>query len=154
MSYFTETLNFILNESKDKISYSKSFNDVKNIVDTLPRKELLYICNGDFKNSPYVKYRKVIKENDDPVAFIDIYTLPDMNKDSGAVVIACKKKYRNKGYSSMLLKSAKKWAKDNGINLIYSVKKVNVSSRNLGKKHGFYIDDEDSCPDDTIEYHL
>lgn len=47
-----------------------------NIVNSLNNKDLLYICNGDFKNSPFVKYRKVLLIDSNPVSFIKFYLFP------------------------------------------------------------------------------
>jgi hypothetical protein len=76
-----------IQESSNKITYSNSFNDVKNIVNTLTDKELHEICSGTFKNSPYVIYRQVLKVNNDPAAFIDVYSIPQEMKKDEAVII-------------------------------------------------------------------
>ena len=39
------------------MNYSEKILDVMNIVNSLTNEELLKICNGNFKNTPYVKYR-------------------------------------------------------------------------------------------------
>ena len=54
------------------INYSNKFKDVLSIVETLSEKEKNYICNGEFKDSPYVIYREVLLDNNVPAAFIDI----------------------------------------------------------------------------------
>lgn len=58
------------------MNYSEKFSDVMNIVNSLNNKDLLYICNGDFKNSPFVKYRKVLLIDSNPVSFIKFYLFP------------------------------------------------------------------------------
>lgn len=141
-----------------KASYSDSFDDVMDIVDTLPKNELKYICNGSFKNSPYVIYREVLKVNNIPVAFIEIYRFDKGN--IGTIVLASRhghgNKYRRKGYTSEILKRAIEWAhQDNTINkLVYPVKLDNSKSMNLAHKFGFSHPEEDTCPDDKIELEL
>lgn len=71
-----------------------------NIVNSLTNEELLNICNGDFKNRPYVKYRKCLLINCNPVSFIEIYQLP--NEEYNFIVLATKKEYRGKGYANVL----------------------------------------------------
>lgn len=58
------------------MNYSEKFSDVMNIVNSLNNKDLLNICNGDFKNSPFVKYRKVLLIDSNPVSFIKFYLFP------------------------------------------------------------------------------
>lgn len=67
-------------EESENIQYTSSFKDVKNIVDSLNKEDLNYICNGEFKNSPYIIYRNVLIYNNDPASFIDIYRLPEDRK--------------------------------------------------------------------------
>lgn len=137
-------------------SYTNSFEDVKRIVNTLPKDELKLICNGSFKNSPYIVYREVLNIDNIPVAFIEIYNFN--NSKSGIIVLACRygTKYRQKGYTTDLLKRAINWAALNKDidKLIYPVKTNNSKSINLAHKFGFSHPEEDTCPDEKIELEL
>ena len=143
--------NTSLEEYTNDISFSKDFKYVKNIVDTLSKKDLYKICNGNFKKSPYVKYREVILLNNDPASFIEVYTLPTMNKRDGVIVIATKDKYRNSGYANILVNRMKSKIKKVD-RLIWDVHMNNTNSRNLAKRNGFFNDEEDTCKDKKIEY--
>ena len=136
--------------------YSNNFSDVKSIVDSLPENELKYICNGTFKNSPFVIYREVMVINNLPVAFIEIYSFK--NKFQGIIVLSTRygEKYRHKGYMSELLSRSIQWAKKNKNikELIYPVKTSNKSSISLAHKFEFSHPEEDTNPYDKIELTL
>lgn len=123
-----------IRESKDKgnnISYSKSFDDVKNIVNSLSKKDIKKICHGEFLNSPYIIYREVLLIDKEPVSFIDVYKLPNMEED-GTIVIATKQNWRNLGYSTILINRMKDKLKHK--NLTWKTQKNNKSSIYLAKK--------------------
>lgn len=88
--------------SIDRISFSKEFRYVKEIVDSLSQKDKMYICNGEFKKSPYTKYRNVLMVNNRPASFIEVYELPQ-DKGVGYIVVATKKDKRGFGYSKQLV---------------------------------------------------
>jgi len=136
--------------------YSDKFSDVKSIVDSLPKNEMNYVCNGTFKNSPFVIYREVIVIDNLPVAFIDIYSFK--NKSEGIIVLATRygEKYRHKGYMSELLLRSIEWAKkDRNIKtLVYPVKSTNKTSIALAHKFGFSASEEDTNTSDRIELTL
>lgn len=141
--------------TNNTISFSESFKDVKSIVDSLSSKELHLICNGVFKDSPYVIYRKCILIGNDPAAFVDVYRLPSMDKYTGVIVIACKSKYRNSGYASLLVNDMINWARKSGMTaLIWPVRVSNTASINLAKKFGFSHPEENTFQGDRIEYTL
>jgi len=121
------------------ISFSKNFNHVKSIVKTLTDEELHLICNGTFKKSPYVIYRNVILTDKDPAAFIELYTLPDMEKNTAVICIACKPEYRRQGFTGILVDEAIRWAKENNITYLdWKVRKEgNEPSEKLAEKLGF-----------------
>lgn len=137
------TYDHIMMESTNSntMTFSNNFTDVKKIVDELPENELMYICNGDFKNSPFVVYRECLLINGKPVSFIDIYQLPSMDNGNGAIVIATlpDKKYRNKGYSKLLVSRAIEFSKvSNKISqLIWSFKDGNTISKHMAESIGF-----------------
>ena len=127
------------NKLKDKnISYSKSFNDVKNIADNLSKKDLNNICDGDFKNSPYVIYREVLLINKEPAAFIDVYNLfePDTTVD-GCIVVACKSKYRGMGLTRKLVNRMIHDKNFKWNHLIWEASKSNKASIALAKQLKF-----------------
>ena len=135
--FFNIPNNNIVNENyiKDKdISYSNSFNDVQEIINSLSKDELNRVCNGTFKNSPYVIYREVLLVSGEPVSFIDVYKLPKMKED-GVIVIATKKKWRSVGLASKLVKRMK--SKNKGKNFIWKTQEDNESSIALAKKNNY-----------------
>lgn len=136
---------------KESITYSKSFKDVKNIVDSLPKKDLWQICNGDFKDPPYLIYRNVLICNGDPAAFIDVCKLDDSNNDDGFIVIACKPKYRRKGFPTQLVHKLKNDKSFKWSHLIWECAKNNVASSTLAKKIGLELSNE---TDKEYEYSL
>ena len=127
---------------KESITYSKSFKDVKNIVDSLSKKDLGQICNGDFKDSPYIIYRNVLMYNGDPAAFIDVYKLDDSTNNDGCIVIACKPKYRGKGFPTQLVNKLKNDKSFKWSHLIWECAKNNVASSTLAKKIGLELSNE------------
>lgn len=140
------------------INYSDKFEDVKNIVNTLTDSELKNICNGEFKNSPFVVYREVLKSGNDPVAFIDVYQLPAMKKNTAAIVIATKnnKKYRNKGYMTMLIERMFEniRIKHPEIDTLeWRTQTDNIASNKLAKKHGFTKSEKDTSSD-KVKYSI
>lgn len=63
------------------MEYSSDFENIYKVFLTLPDKEKLYICSGEFKDSPYVKYRNCIIDKNDAVGFIEVYNLPGEKYD-------------------------------------------------------------------------
>lgn len=133
------------------ITYSNSKEDVINIIETLPIKERGYIAsnNYDKKSFPQIFisktknliYREVMKINDIPVGFIDIYSF---NKSEGFIVLAIRgeEQYRHKGYGKILVTRAIDRMKSNKkINkLIWEFDNDNVKSALMADNLGFYGD--------------
>lgn len=120
----------------DYMNYSDNFLDIINIVDSLTKKELLNICNGNFKDSPYVKYRKCLLIENNPVSFIEIYQLP--NEEYNFIVLATKKEYRHKGYSCILYnKMISEFQNYEKYKFMWRVNKDNINSYNLALKLNF-----------------
>lgn len=118
------------------MNYSEKFSDVMNIVNSLTNEELLNICNGNFKNSPYVKYRKCLLIDCNPVSFIEIYQLP--NEKYNFIVLATKKEYRGKGYSNVLYnKMISEFQNPRHYKFMLRVNKDNIVSYNLALKLNF-----------------
>ena len=139
---------------RNVISTSESFEDVTDIVKTLSKKELLAICDGTFRNSPYVIFRKVILTEDDPAAFVDVYQLPDMKKDEGAVCVACKPQYRGQKYALVAINEMMNWANRNPKikKLFWHVRELdNYASIHLAEKLGFQKTDHDVT---GVEYEI
>lgn len=84
---------------------SDNFEDVLQVWNSLSEEEKLMICNTEFDNSPYVKYRRVLIKDDIPVSFLELYVLPNY-PNSAYVVVATNPNYRNKGYSKFLVRMA------------------------------------------------
>lgn len=119
---------------------SNEFAKVLDIVNSLSLKELGYICNGKFIDSPYLIYRK-IKNN----TFIEVYYYDDKLKDEHHVVgnnilVVTSSKSRRKGNADYLLKLALKECPGNLF--VYETAKDNIPSINLAIKNGFILDKE------------
>lgn len=130
-------------------SVKSDFSDVKKVVDTLSDKELNQICNGDFKDSPYVKYRYIYRENDKPVGFIDVYDIE--GKGNGCIVLAVDPEYRGNGISEKMVKTMEKnlpnsiksleWkARLDNKSSIYLAKKLGYKKRSVRDPHNVYFD--------------
>ena len=140
-SEFKEHYFMKLKSHKIKISYSEKFEDVKEITDTLSKKDLLNICTGTFKNSPHVKYRKVCLMDNRPAAFVDIYSIPkEMESNEAVVVCACREEYRKMGLIKNCFNGAKRNLKTKGIDTIYwETTKSNEASIATAKSLGFKL---------------
>lgn len=118
----------------DEFEYSNSFTDVMKVVNSLPKNDLLRICNGRFKDSPYVIYREVLSVSGSPVAFIDVYKLPNMEED-GCIVLATNPKWRGKGLASILVERMKHAIGDK--NLIWKTQQDNHASLAIASANGY-----------------
>lgn len=131
------------------ISYSTNKNYVKEIIDTLPTYEKQFIGNhvDDNFSSQFIshtknlKYREVLLADNIPVAFLDVYSMPEMNDDEGTIILSVRgeSKYRRKGYGSTLVKRMEqRIAKKTGITkLIWEYDKNNIKSGMLGISLGY-----------------
>ncbi len=124
---------------KSKFSYSDSFKDVKDIVDSLSAEELHNICTGTFKDSPFVVYRKVVCVDKEPAAFIDAYSIPkEMEKDEAVIVCATKPKFRGRGLIKLCYDGLEDTLRSKGIKTIYwETTKDNKASASLARSLGF-----------------
>lgn len=129
-----------INESiiLESFTCTDSFEDLQSILDTLNQQEYAYLTDHEYIDSPYVIYRRVLKINNTPIAFIELY---NFDNDMAVINIACRSesKYRHHGYASMLLEDAIEWVIDNpDINtLLYKVHPTNDNSIRLAKKFQF-----------------
>lgn len=107
----------IITESYNTISFSKSFKDMKSIVDTLDENDLQYISDGDFTDSKYSIYREVLSYGRTPVSFIELYQFPKMKKNEAIIVLACRteKKYEHMKNTHLLIWRMMSFANKNGI---------------------------------------
>lgn len=135
-------------EESVSITYSSSKEDVIEIIETLSIKERSYIAskNYDKKSFPQIFvsktknliYREVIKINDIPAGFIDIYSF---NKNEGFIVLAIRSedKYRHKGYGKILVNRAiNSMRSSNVINkLIWEFDNDNTKSAYMADSLGF-----------------
>ena len=87
-----------------------------------------FVCNGPFKNSPYVKVRISNK-----YGFCELYSFDDSS--TLVAVLAVAPEYQGKGYGAKLFKQAESKAKAKGYKrILYGVKLHNVNSLRLAKK--------------------
>ena len=149
---------YYLNETVDKshIIFSSSFKDVKNITDSLNKKELSNICSGEFKNSSFVIYRKVALVDNNPASFIDVYSIPsEMKKNEAVIVCATKKEYRGLGLIKKCYNGLESIVKKKGIDTLYweTTKSNNVSS-SIAKSLGFSKGEDINKDDDNYVKHI
>lgn len=134
-----------------------TFNEVKKIVDKIPKEEHHYFYNGDnFEDSPYVFYRDakyINTPNGKAGAFIDIYRFDD-SPETGIVVIAAEPNARGKGLTDKLInKAITKMRKFGVTNLIWRADVDNIRSIELAKRHDF-VDISDKKSSDQIKLKL
>ena len=117
-----------------------SFTDVKKIVDSIPKEEHHFFYHGsEFKDSPNVVYRKIVKEHrrDGGSAFIDVYAFDDA-PDVGVVVIAATPNGRGHGLTDALINAACQELPSIGITrLVWRCDTDNIASYALAKRHKF-----------------
>ena len=125
-----------LTEKKQKIFKSR-FKDVKKIVDQLDKADLYYICNGEFKDSPYVVYRDIKYIGSSPVGFIDVYAFDKRNM---YIVLAVLKEYRGRGIAKELVKKMEKNIDVKTIKyLVWKTDKSNIGSQKLARQLGYRL---------------
>ena len=121
------------------MNFSSDFKDVESVINRLSKEDLLHICNGTFKCSPYTKYRLCILIEGECVGFTEVYNLP--NEEYEFIVIAIVPEYRGKGYSYLLLDKMFKEYK-NKYPYLWRCDKDNLNSINLAKKYNFTLMNE------------
>lgn len=121
------------------MNFSSDFKDVESVINRLSKDDLLHICNGTFKRSPYTKYRSCILIERECVGFVEVYNLP--NEEYEFIVIAIVPEYRGKGYSYLLLDKMFKEYK-NKYPYLWRCDKDNLNSINLAKKYNFTLMNE------------
>lgn len=123
-----------LTKSQQQIFRSK-FSDVKSIADKLNKKDLYYICNGEFKDSPYIVYRDIYYDNNKPIGFIDVYSLDEKNM---CIVLAVLEEYRGKGIAKKLVSKMERNINVKSIKyIIWKADKDNIASQKLALKMGY-----------------
>ena len=120
---------------------SVMFNQVKRIINNIPKEEHHWFYHGEtFKDSPYVKYRKVMylpHVRGKVGGFIDVYTF-DNEPETGIIVIAVEPAARGTGLSQKLVQKAIDDAPSFGIKkLIWRADTDNIASIKLAQKMGF-----------------
>lgn len=155
----------VIKETKSKnssIKFSKKYNHVLEILNTLNSKEKEYLGNRANRKqpSPFTVYREVLIVENIPVSFLEIDNFPNSNiveSWEGFIGLACRRdeNFRGKGYTSILLERAIKWAKENETikRLVYVVEKDNKKSINLAIKFNFYKSNENS-KNEFVKYFL
>ena len=116
------------------MEFTNDYNDVESVVKELSKDDLLHICNGTFKKSPYTKYRLCLKINKISAGFVEIYNLP--NEEYEFIVIAINPLYRNKKYSYILLDKMFNEYK-NKYPYLWRCDKDNTYSIHLAHKYSF-----------------
>lgn len=119
---------------------TENFEDVLQIWNSLSEEEKLMICNTEFDNSPYVKYRRVLIKDDIPVSFLELYVLPHY-PNSAYIVVATNPNYRNKGYSKILVKMAEEYnlVSKKYLEFIWKTDLKNEKSKKVAKKLGYEL---------------
>ena len=142
-----------IKQFKYDLNESATFNQVKRIVNNIPKEEHHWFYHGDeFKDSPYVKYRDVmyLKNGRGKTigGFIDVYSF-DSDPDTGIVVIALEPGARGTGLATKLVQKALKKLPALGIKkVIWRADIDNIASQKLAKKLGFTdISDLKANPD-------
>lgn len=129
-------------EQYDTANESATFNQVKKIVDNIPKEEHHWFYHGkEFKDSPYVKYRDVMYLRNGRGktigGFIDVYAF-DSDPDTGIVIIALEPAARGTGLATKLVQKALKKLPSLGIKkVIWRADVDNIASQKLAKKLGF-----------------
>ena len=121
------------------MNFSNDFKDALKVAKELSEKDMKYICNGTYNDSPYTKYRLCLIVDNEPVGFSEIYNLPDEKYEF--IVIAISPKYRNKGYSYILLDKLFKEYK-NKYPYMWRCDKDNYNSIHLAEKYNFKLINE------------
>lgn len=125
-----------LTKSK-KQQYRQLFPIIKTITDQLDRHDLLHICGGEFRDSPYVVYRDIYYIENKPVGFIDVYSFDENNM---YIVLAVLDKYRNMGIASTLVRKMEQSIDVNSIKyLVWKTDKDNKGSQKLAMKLGYKL---------------
>lgn len=120
---------------------ASSFKEVKRIVNNIPKEEHHWFYHGEtFKDSPYVKYRKVMylpHVRGKVGGFIDVYTFSS-EPETGIIVIAVEPAARGTGLSQKLVQKTIEDVPSLGIKkLIWRADTDNVASIKLAQKMGF-----------------
>lgn len=123
---------------KKLMNLKDNYEDALNIFNSLSKKERIFVANDVFDDNPFVVYRKVLKENDEPVSFLELYDIPE-TKNAAYIVVATKEKYRKKGYIEKLVLEAEEYNKKNKIyeKLIWNMRKGNDISAKVAQKLGY-----------------
>ena len=115
--------------------FKNKFPDVKKVADKLNKNDLYYICNGEFKDSPYVVYRDIYYENNQPVGFIDVYSF---DKNNMYIVLAVLEEYRGKGIAQQLISKMEHNINVKSIKyIVWKTDKDNIVSQKLALKMGY-----------------
>lgn len=110
-------------------TYSQSLKTFNKLSD----EQKNFVCNGPFKNSPYVKVRISNK-----YGFCELYNFDDSS--TLIAVLAVAPEYQGKGYGAKLFKQAEAKAKAKGYKrILYDIKVQNVNSLKLAKKLGLKL---------------
>lgn len=129
-------------------------NDVNDIVSTMNSKDRKLLGLHGEKYQTSEEGKKIVKRfikrvGGVPVSFFDLTG----DSTGVAVTIGTRSgdKYRNKGYAKSVAKKGKKWLDEHSNEfdqIVWWVKKENISSIKIAKDIGFELDESSILPDD------
>lgn len=121
-----------------------SYEDCRQIYDSLSEKEQMFMGSGRFVNSPYVVFRRVIYNKGISTGFIQLYDMHfgydekegEYHGSDVNIGLAIRPEYRGKGLGSKLLEMTIEWFKQSQYRTMsYIVNNENESSIRLVEKH-------------------
>lgn len=130
---------FIGKEIQNPSNYSKP---IRNLIDSLTKKQRDYIGDGYWIDKNRTVYRNVIGDKKKVDAFLDVYNLPKEHHGEGTVVLAVSNQKSGQGYATKLAKqmvrdyNAGKFGSELS-NLIWRVDQGNGASDKVAIKAGF-----------------
>lgn len=125
-------------------SYSRnhkdSYEDARTVFDKLSDKEKDWVASGNYKNTPYSKYRKVYYDSDSPYGFIDVHT---HDKEEAIITTALDNEHRGLGHSETMLHDAvDKLRRTRLKRLLWMADFDNKASNTVAKKHNWELIDK------------
>ena len=135
-----------------------TFDEVKAIVDKIPKEEHKYFYTGEnFTDSPYVIYRNVkyiLKNNTKYGAFVEVYSDMDSDQpdeDIGYITVVAEPEARGTGITDTLVKDAISNMEAMQIHSLYwECDADNKGSVKLAERTGFKLDKKYSTHDYVV----
>ena len=119
--------------------YSNDFNDVKAVINSLSDEERKHLApNGSFKDSSSCIYRKVYKDRNNKMGFINLEVYPECDETEVFVSMAVNPKYRGKNLPKIMVDDAIDFLSDKKVKkLIWAAEKNNIASNKAAINLGF-----------------